>query len=201
MWKCSPWSISSCNPLLTSLHQSSHNSSDGMSNWLDADRNRSYEAIKIPYENGKLMLIRQYSLLLFSIQRARDWINDFFSSLPKICDDPSDAVAAAAFSAIEALLQGHPLCVTAVNTELGNFWGSECEQRRKGVGEREGKGRVWMGGPITHNVFSRHKQVLLKDSIDLTCFTPSCWKCSCFIALNLQAFRPSTTSSIAQQSA
>lgn len=85
---------------------------------------------------------------------------DFFSSLPKLCDDLSDAVAAAAFSAIGALMHGHPLCVTAVSKELGSFWGSEGrQQRRKGVGGEEGEGGVWVVEQSTGDACSRQKQV------------------------------------------
>lgn len=88
-------------------------------------------------------------------------MHDFFSSLPKLCEDPSDVVAAAAFSAIEAMLQRHPLCVTAVDKELESFWGAEGEdqqprQRRRmgpGGGEEEG------GGGTAGGAFCGHKQV------------------------------------------
>ncbi|CAB1120325.1 unnamed protein product [Ectocarpus sp. CCAP 1310/34] len=84
-------------------------------------------------------------------QRIRDWIHDFFSGLPKLCDDPSNIVAAAAFSAIEALLREHPLCETAVDKEVRGFWGLESDGEG---GVQEGRGsRGTPGG-----MFGGHKQ-------------------------------------------
>lgn len=93
-------------------------------------------------------------------QRVRDWMYDFFSSLPKLCEDPNDVVSAAAFSAIEELLRGHPLCVTAVDRELESFWGVEGEHQqqqrwRSGV-ERGGDGG---GGGAAGGGICGHKQV------------------------------------------
>lgn len=97
-------------------------------------------------------------------QRIRDWICEFFSSLPKLCDDPSDAVAAAVFSAIGALLQEHPLCVTAVDEELRRFWGEDGGPQQqwrpnKGavLGSREWGGEEEKAPPC--GAFGSHKQV------------------------------------------
>lgn len=103
---------------------------------------------------GILTVKRPFSC--FQIQRVRDWIHDFFSSLPKLCDDPSNIVAAAAFSAIEALLREHPLCETAVDKEVRGFWGLESDVQAEGKGGvQEGRGsRGTPGG-----MFGGHKQV------------------------------------------
>eukprot|EP00903_Cladosiphon_okamuranus_P018229 g16768.t1 len=96
-------------------------------------------------------------------QRVRDWMYDFFSSLPKLCEDPNDVVSTAAFSAIEALLQGHPLCVTAVDRELESFWGVEGHhqrERRSGPGW-EGAG----GGGTARGAFFGHKQAFPLQNI------------------------------------
>ncbi|CBJ33764.1 expressed unknown protein [Ectocarpus siliculosus] len=93
--------------------------------------------------------------VLANRERVRDWIHDFFSSLPKLCDDPSNIVAAAAFSAIEALLREHPLCETAVDKEVRGFWGLESDVQPEGKGGvKEGRGsRGTPGG-----MFGGHKQ-------------------------------------------
>lgn len=93
---------------------------------------------------------------------------DFFSSLPKLCEDPNDVVSAAAFSAIEALLQRHPLCVTAVDLELESFWGVEDQHQqewRSGPGGEEAGGGGTAGG-----AFCGHKQVCVHEAFVGMCF-------------------------------
>lgn len=70
--------------------------------------------------------------------------------LVNLCDDVSDAVAAAAFDAIHATLSGHPLCMTWVDEELLEFWGQG--ERRRGGSETEG--RMSLDGDL-----GDHKQV------------------------------------------
>lgn len=64
-------------------------------------------------------------------QRVRDWIQDFYSAVTKLCDDESDAIAAAAFSAIGAPVRAHPLCSTSVDVELRSYRGAEGGASRK----------------------------------------------------------------------
>lgn len=92
-------------------------------------------------------------------------MHDFFANLVKLCDDPSDAVAAAAFGVIGRVLEGHPLCATAVDEGLRSFWGggdgkeealpsmSPWRWRGEGAGEQGGAG---VGGASGGG----HKQVL-----------------------------------------
>ncbi|CAM9845843.1 unnamed protein product, partial [Scytosiphon promiscuus] len=91
-------------------------------------------------------------------QRVRDWMYDFFSSLPKLCDDPSDAVAAAAFCAIGTLMGEHPLCTTLVDEDLRRFWGLEGGQQRHTTQMESGRG-PWVGLGTSDGLFGRHKQV------------------------------------------
>ncbi|CAM9639630.1 unnamed protein product, partial [Laminaria digitata] len=101
------------------------------------------------------------------VQRVRDWMHDFFANLVKMCDDPSDAVAGAAFGAIGGVLEGHPLCVTAVDEGLRSFWGggegkedlpSLSPWRQRGAGVR-GQGGVGGGGAGGGASGGGHKQV------------------------------------------
>lgn len=75
-------------------------------------------------------------------------MHDFFLNLVKLCDDASDTVAGAAFAAIGGVLEGHPLCATAVDEGLRSFWGEGKEAlspwRRRGLGGGEAGG--WAGG-------------------------------------------------------
>lgn len=83
-------------------------------------------------------------------QRVRDWIGDFFSVLAKLCNDPSDAVAAASFAAVGDVLREHPLCRTAVDEELRRFWGALGTEGETGESGDQGAAKSGFGG---------HKQV------------------------------------------
>lgn len=104
---------------------------------------------------------RPHNRRFVALQRVRDWMYDFFSSLPKLCDDPSDAVAAAAFSAIGTLMEGHPLCTTLVDEEVRSFWGLEGRQQRR-TASVDGKEGAGLGAGASNGLFGRHKQVRIR---------------------------------------
>lgn len=91
-----------------------------------------------------------------SLQRVRDWVHDFFSSVIRFCEDASDKVAAAAFSAIDIPLGALPLCCTTVHQQLRSYWGHEGE---------------WLNdcSAASGLRFNHHKQVRLSFSSEACC--------------------------------